>query len=270
VTANETEKARLDGVSKLSIKSFFQRFKAKVLDPNPLLKERRRHINLDETPIGGRGEKRLGMRRMFALVTKKALKQKKGASIRTEAVLDGNEGVSYVPVTLADGRIICKIFIVAAENFHPKWIAAPHFKLATGHEFLPRMSLDYFTQDLDFAIYCSKSGVMTTDIFERMIMQIVVPRARSIVPDGPLCLHMDAPESHAMSGTLARYLKGMNVITSFFPHKTSTVLQPLDLYYNMRWRGKFRDLVDALITVAQNSHAYLDDKMSVQFMHTKK
>ena len=271
VTANETEKARLDGVSKPLIQAFFQRFKTNVLDPNPLLKERMRHGNLDETPLGGRGEKRLGMRRMFALVTKKVLQQKKGASIRTEAIADGKEGVSFVPFSLADGRIICKIFIVAAEKFNPKWIAAPHPKLATGPEFLPRMGSDYFTKpELEFAIYCSKAGIMTTDIFERMITEVIVPRWRMVVPDGPLCLHMDAPESHAMSATLARYLKDNHIIAHFFPHKTSTVLQPLDLYFNMMWRGKFRDLVDALITVAQNSHAYLDDKMAVQFMHTKK
>jgi hypothetical protein len=266
VTANETEKARLDGVSKKQIDSFFKRYKANVLDKNPLLLERRRHGNLDETPVGGRGEKL--NRRLCALVTKKVLKKKKGASIRTEAIADSSEVMSYIPFTLADATVLAKIFLVAADKVNPKWLAPPQKTLKSGHEFLPRMPLDYFTKG-DVAVYCTANGVMTTAVFEKMIMELIIPRWRMLVPNGPLCLHMDAPESHAMSKELAVFLKTNEIICNFFPHKTSTVLQPLDLWFNMKWRGKYREYIDALITVGQNTHAYLDDRLQAQFMQRK-
>jgi hypothetical protein len=46
VTANETEKARLEGVSKKVIDSFFKRYKEKVLNPNPALLQRRASVGL--------------------------------------------------------------------------------------------------------------------------------------------------------------------------------------------------------------------------------
>jgi hypothetical protein len=266
VTVNETEKARLDGVSKKKIDAFFARYKTNVLDKNPLLRERRRHGNLDETPVGGRGEKL--NRRLCALVTKNVMRKKKGASIRTEAISDGPEGMSYLPFTLADSTVLAKIFIVAADKISPKWLAPPPQHLKCCHEFLPRMPLDYFEKG-DVAVYCTASGVMTTAVFEKMIQEVIVPQWRKIVPTGPLCLHMDAPESHAMSRELAQFLKANEVICNFFPHKTSTVLQPLDLWFNMKWRAKFREYVDALITVGQNTHAYLDDRLQAQFMQRK-
>jgi hypothetical protein len=231
-----------------------------------LLRERRRHGNLDETPVGGRGEKL--NRRLCALVTKNVLKKKRGASIRTEAISDGPEGMSYLPFTLADSTVLAKIFIVSADKMNPKWLAPPPQTLNCCHEFLPRMPLDYFEKG-DVAVYCTASGSMTTAVFEKMIMEVIVPQWRKIVPSGPLCLHMDAPESHAMSRELAQFLKTNEIICNFFPHKTSTVLQPLDLFFNMKWRAKFREYVDALITVGQNTHAYLDDRLQAQFMQRK-
>ena len=67
------------------------------------------------------------------------------------------------------------------------------------------MPLDYFEKG-DVAVYCTASGVMTTAVFEKMIMEVIVPQWRKIVLDGPLCLHMDAPESHAMSRELETIL----------------------------------------------------------------
>jgi hypothetical protein len=134
-TANETDKARLIGVSKKHISGYFQRYKDKIQDPNlPHVLERRRHGNLDETPQSGRGEKL--NRRLYALVTKKALKRLKGGAVRTEAIEDGYEGVSFVPFLLGDGTMLAKIFIVSAEKVNPKWTAPPPQGLATSHEFL--------------------------------------------------------------------------------------------------------------------------------------
>ena len=220
VTANETEKARLDGVSKKIIGSFFDRYKEKVLNPNPSLL----HVNLDETPTGGRGEKL--NRRLCALVTKKVLKMKKGASIRTEAIADSSEVMSFIPITLADATVLAKVFLVAADKVNPKWLAPPPQNLKCGHEFLPRMPLDYFTKG-DVVVYATPSGVMNTETFEKMLRDVVVPRHRMIVPEGPICIHMDAPEQHTMSKELASFLKSNQVICNFFPHKTSTVLQAI-------------------------------------------
>ncbi len=130
------------------------------------------------------------------------------------------------------------------------------------------MPLDYFDK-WDVAIYATECGVMTTEVFEKTLIEVIVPRWRSLIPEGPLCLHMDAPEQHAMSPRLARFLKEQKIIANFFPHKTSTALQPLDLLFNLKWRAKFRSYVDALITVAQNSHAYLNDKLQALFMPRK-
>ena len=267
VTANETEKARLDGVSKKIIGSFFDRYKAKVLNPNPSLLQRTAHVNLDETPTGGRGEKL--NRRLCALVTKKVLKMKKGSSIRTEAIADSSEVMSFIPITLADATVLAKVFLVAADKVNPKWLAPPPQNLKCGHEFLPRMPLDYFTKG-DVVVYATPSGVMNTETFEKMLRDVVVPRHRKIVPEGPICIHMDAPEQHTMSKELASFLKSNQVICNFFPHKTSTVLQPLDLYFNKMWRAKYREYIDALITVGQNTHAYLDDRLRARFMTQKR
>ena len=158
---------------------------------------------------------------------------------------------------------------ILAEKMNPKWLAPPPQALKGNHEFLPRMGLDYFTKG-DVFVYCTESGVMTTEIFERMLKEAIVPCWRKFVPNCPLCLHMDAPESHTMSKTLAQFLKESEVICNFFPHKTSTALQPLDLWFNMKWRGKFREYVDALIAVGQNVHCFLDDKMQAKFMRNKK
>ena len=267
VTANETEKARLDGVSKKIVASFFNRYKEKVLNPNPALLQRRAHVNLDETPTGGRGEKL--NRRLCALVTKNVLRKKKGASVRTEAIADSSEVMSFIPITLADATVLAKVFLVAADKVNPKWTAPPPQKLKCGFEFLPRMPLDYFTKG-DVVVYATPSGVMNTETFEKMIRDVVVPRHRIIVPEGPICIHMDAPEQHTMSKELASFLKANDVICNFFPHKTSTVLQPLDLYFNKMWRAKYREYIDALITVGQNTHAYLDDKLQARFMTQKR
>jgi ribosomal protein L17 len=267
VTANETEKARLDGVSKKIIGSFFHRYKEKVLNPNPALLQRRAHVNLDETPTGGRGEKL--NRRLCALVTKNVLKKKKGGSIRTQAIADSSEVMSFIPITLADATVLAKVFLVAAGKVNPKWTAPPPQKLKCGFEFLPRMPLDYFTKG-DVVVYATPSGVMNTETFEKMIKDVVVPRHRMIVPEGPICIHMDAPEQHTMSKDLASFLKANGVISNFFPHKTSTVLQPLDLYFNKMWRAKYREYIDALITVGQNTHAYLDDRLQARFMTQKR
>jgi hypothetical protein len=163
-TANETDKARLIGVSKKHISAYFERYKTKIQDPNlPHVLQRRRHGNLDETPQSGRGEKL--NRRLYALVTKKALKRLKGGAVRTEAIEDGYEGVSFVPFLLGDGTMLAKIFIVSAEKVNPKWTAPPPQGLATSHEFLPRMPLDYFTKG-DIGVFANKCGVMTTETFE--------------------------------------------------------------------------------------------------------
>jgi len=265
-TTNETEKARLVGVSKKNIATHFERYKATVLDPNPCLKERVRHANLDETPQSGRGEKL--NRRMYALVTKKVLKKLKGQGVRSQAIDDGYEGISFVPVTLGDASVLAKIFIVSADKVNPKWTAKPPAKLPTSHEFLPRMPLNYFEVG-NVGIYANKSGVMTSETFEA-VLKFIIPLWRKKVPDGPLVLHMDAPESHQMSKTLAAFLKENGIIAHFFPHKTSTHLQPLDLKFNKEWRRLFRAIVDALITVGQNSHAYLDDTMKAKFSAAKK
>ena len=216
---------------------------------------------MDETPQSGRGEKL--NRRLYALVTKKALKRLKGGVVRTEAIEDGYEGVSFVPFLLGDGTMLAKIFIVSAEKVNPKWTAPPPQGLATRHEFLPRMPLDYFTKG-DIGVFANKCGVMTTETFEEVI-KFFIPLWRKMVADGPICLHMDAPESHQMNAPLAKFLKDNQVIANFFPHKTSTHLQPCDLKFNKEWRGSFRGIVDALITVGQNTHAYLDDSLQARF-----
>ena len=266
VIANETDKARLAAISKPKVQAFFDRYHDKVLMKNIQLEERRRHGNLDETPLSGRGEKL--SRRLYALVTKMVMARKKGAAIRTEAIGDGNEVMSFIPFSLADGTVLVKIFLVAADKVNPKWTAPPPRTMKFGSEFLPRMPLDYFEKG-DVAVYATECGVMTTEVFEKMLIDYIVPRWRSLIPDGPLCLHMDAPEQHTMSPTLAAFLKEKKIICNFFPHKTSTALQPLDLLFNLKWRAKFRSYVDALITVAQNSHAFLDDKLQALFMRRK-
>jgi hypothetical protein len=231
-----------------------------------MLQERRRHGNLDETPLGGRGEKL--NRRIYALVTKKVLQKRKGSVVRSEAIGDGNEVMSFIPFSIADGTVLVKLFLVAADKVNPKWTAPPPKSMKDSHEFLPRMPLDYFTKG-DIAIYATECGVMTTEVFEKALIDVIVPRWRILIPDGPLCLHMDAPEQHTMSPRLAAFLKEKEIICNFFPHKTSTALQPLDLLFNLKWRAKFRDYVDALITVAQNSHAYLNDRLQALFMRRK-
>jgi hypothetical protein len=193
---------------------------------------------------------------------------KKGASIRTEAIADSPEVMSFIPITLADATVLAKVFLVAADKVNPKWLAPPPKNLKCGHEFLPRMPLDYFSKG-DVVVFATPNGVMNTATFEKMIMEVVVPQHRKIVPDGPICMHMYAPESHSMSKELAAFLKANNVICNFFPHKTSTVLQPLDLYFNKMWRAKYREYIDALITVGQNTHAYLDDRLRARFMQRK-
>ena len=266
VITNETDKARLAAISKTKVQAFFNHYNIKVLMKNILLAERRRHGNLDETPLSGRGEKLA--RRLYALVTKMVMARKKGAAIRSEAIGDGNEVMSFIPFTLADGTVLVKIFLVAADKVNPKWTAPPPKNMKGSSEFLPRMPLDYFDKG-DVAIYATECGVMTTEVFEKMLIDVIVPRWRSLIPDDPLCLHMDAPEQHTMSPQLAGFLKEKEIICNFFPHKTSTALQPLDLLFNLKWRAKFRSYVDALITVAQNSHAYLNDKLQALFMRRK-
>ena len=52
---------------------------------------------------------------------------------------------------------------------------------------------------------------------------------------------------------------------AILPHHTSHYLQTLDLGWNKAWRKAFRAVVDAIITVAQNTHAYLDDRLCAVF-----
>ncbi len=108
---------------------------------------------------------------------------------------------------------------------------------------------------------------MTTDIFERSIREVIVPAWRKLpgLASGPLCIVCDAPECHAMTPSLALFLKDNDVWMHYLPHHTSHYLQPLDLGWNKSWRKAFRAVVDAIITVAQNTHAYLDDRLCAVF-----
>ena len=96
---------------------------------------------------------------------------------------------------------------------------------------------------------------------------VIVPAWRKLegLEKGPLCIVCDAPESHTLTPELAAFLRDSDVCMHYLPHHTSHYLQPLDLGWNKAWRKAFRAIVDALITCAQNSHAYMDDKLCARF-----
>ena len=264
-SACETEMARIECVSRTIIKGSLDKFK-KLQQKKPLLRERRRCGNLDETPDGNRGEKL--NRRMYAITTKKVLKKKGFAQPRTAAIADGNYPMSYCPFQLADSTIVAELFIVATDNTNfATWLKKPPTGMKSmHHEYLPGIALDFFDRQ-NIGIYASPGGVMTTEIFEKAIKEVIVPSWRRLdgLAEGPLCIVCDAPESHSMSPTLAAFLRDNDVCMHYLPHHTSHYLQPLDLGWNKAWRKAFRAVVDALITVAQNTQAYLDDKLCARF-----
>lgn len=264
-SACETENARIESVSRSTIIGSLNKFK-KLQEKNPMLRERRRVGNLDETPDGNRGEKL--NRRIYAITTKKVLKKKGFAQTRTAAIADGNYPMSYCPFQLADSTIVAELFIVATDNTNfATWLKKPPTGVKSmHHEYLPGIALDFFDRQ-NIGIYASPGGVMTTEIFEKAIRDVIVPSWRRLdgLAEGPLCIVCDAPESHAMSVSLMEFLRDNDICMHYLPHHTSHYLQPLDLGWNKAWRRAFRAVVDALITVAQNTHAYLDDKLNARF-----
>ena len=166
-SACETENARIEAVSRATIKGSLDMFK-KLQQKKPLLRERRRCGNLDETPSGNRGEKL--NRRMYAITTKKVLKKKGFTQPRTAAIDDGNYPMSYCPFQLADSTIVAELFIVATDNTNfGTWLKKPPTgKKSMHHEYLPGIALDFFDRQ-NIGIYASSGGVMTTEIFEKAI-----------------------------------------------------------------------------------------------------
>jgi hypothetical protein len=166
-SACETENARIEAVSRATIKGSLDMFK-KLQQKKPLLRERRRCGNLDETPSGNRGEKL--NRRMYAITTKKVLKKKGFTQPRTAAIDDGNYPMSYCPFQLADSTIVAELFIVATDNTNfATWLKKPPTgNKSMHHEYLPGIALDFFDRQ-NIGIYASSGGVMTTEIFEKAI-----------------------------------------------------------------------------------------------------
>ncbi len=166
-SACETEMARIESVSRSTLKGSLDKFK-KLQQNKPLLRERRRCGNFDETPNSNRGEKL--NRRMYAITTKKVLKKKGFTQPRTAAITDGNYPMSYCPFQLADSTIVAELFIVATDNTNfATWLKKPPTgSKSMNHEFLPGIALDFFDRQ-NIGIYASPGGVMTTEIFEKAI-----------------------------------------------------------------------------------------------------
>ena len=178
---------------------------------------------------------------------------------------DDGHVISYVPFLLADGTVLCHIYIVAGKFVMEEWTKLPSSRLPADMacEFLPGLDLRVFERG-NVAVYVSDSGSMTQVLLKEIFEFTIIPCWRAIEPNGPLLCRMDAPKSHRVNAEFAELLIRENVRLLLLPHNSSTILQPLDNGFNKFWRRIFKRLVKNLISVSQNKNFVLDDMLNVR------
>jgi hypothetical protein len=263
--ANVTDKARIL-CSKEAVQKHFGDLKT-LRAKHPLLQQRKRNGNLDETPNGStRGEK-FFERQMYAITSRSVIKQHKGKQTRVAAIDDGGNVVSYVPFILGDGEILCEIYVVSGKLIMDRWTKKPGSRLPPemACEFLPGIELGIFERG-NVAIYVSDSGSMTAELLRDVFQYTIIPCWRGVpgLASGPLLCRMDAPKQHRVNAEFAKLLLDNEIHLLMLPHNSSTLLQPLDNGFNKWWRKNFKRIVANLISVSQNRSFVLDDALNLR------
>jgi hypothetical protein len=263
--ANVTDKARIL-CSKDEVHKYFEKLK-QLRTREPLLQDRRRNGNMDETPGGStRGEK-FFERQMFAITSRSVIQKQRGKQTRIAAIDDGGNVISYVPFLLGDGTLLCEIYVVSGKTVLPDWTRLPSKKLPpeVACEFLPGIDLEVFKRG-NVAIYTSDSGAMNQDLLKEIFERTIIPCWRALpgLQEGPLLCRMDAPKSHRVNAAFAQLLLDNQIHLLLLPHNSSTLLQPLDNGFNKWWRKNFKRIVANLISVSQNRAFILDDSLNVK------
>jgi hypothetical protein len=263
--ANVTDKARIL-CSKEAVQKTFETLK-KLRQQHPQLNDRRRNGNLDETPNGSKRGEKFFDRTMFAITTRAVILKHRGKQTRTAAIDDGDNVISYVPFLLADGKILCEIYVVSGKHVSPEWTKLPSHRLPPemACEFLPGINRDVFETG-HVAIYTSESGSMTQELLKDIFDFTIIPcwRGEPGLRTGPLLCRMDAPKSHRINAAFAALLLEHDIHLLLLPHNSSTLLQPLDNGFNKWWRKHFKRIVANLISVSQNKAFVLDDELNLK------
>ncbi len=223
----------------------------KLVKKYPCLKERKRWVNVDETPECERGEKQ--GRQCWVLTTRIAMKRKRGRAVRSRAMKDGNGPLTFVPALRGDGAVICTAFLSTGECANP-----PLYN----DELLPGLG-NPFADPVTCRIFATKSGSMTQEVLEKFLTEMVVPAMRRDVPEGPLAVVMDCPSCHGRTTELRSFLKRHDVKLLLLPHNSSTVTQMLDIGWFLNWRDEYQATADALLEVSKSAHARLGPNMRV-------
>jgi hypothetical protein len=270
--ANVTNKARIL-CSVAEVNKAFDKLES-LRKKMPQLLERRRNANMDETPGGSTQGEKFFDRQMYAITSKAVIQKQRGKQTRMAAIDDGGKNViSYVPFLLADGTIVCEIYIVSGKNVLPSWTALPSRRLPAemACELLPGIGLDVFELG-EVAMYVSDSGSMNAELLCEIWQKTIIPRWRALpgLDDGPLLCRMDAPKSHRVNADFAQLLLLNNIYLLLLPHNSSTLLQPLDNGFNKWWRKHFKRIVANLISVSQNKAFILDDALNVKPASTRR
>jgi hypothetical protein len=219
------------------------------------LRDRRRWVNIDETPNCERGEKK--NRQTWCLTSRIAMKKTRGKAVRTRAMEDGNGPLSFVPALRGDGKVITAAFLTCGHCEPPP--------LRHNGELLPGLG-NPFGDPIGCRIYPTAKGSMTREVLEQYLKEQLVPAMRREpgLATGPLAVVMDAPKSHGRSTTLRAFLKKENVVLLLLPHMSSTVTQMLDVDWFLHWRDEYQAAADALLEVSKSKHKTLGPNMRVQ------
>ncbi len=252
------ENKRIDACTKSNIQPYFDGLQ-KFLDANPgVLVDRRRMANMDETSNAARVAAAEQVT-TYLPADIAILKKKCGDAPRTREIGASSDGhVTLAPFVVASGEVVTTAIIVTSPSedasFKLEWIAEPH------PDVLPLADV------LNAPFVMTKNGYQTSAGFGEVCKKHFFPLWRKLPgledkDNLPLLFLIDGCRQHDMSGEFLAACEEFNITVVYFPHNTTTKLQPLDLEANKVYKKHMRTLNKAIATVAASKHQYLDGNM---------